>query len=128
MYRKRLLEAMRARSNTLGQEVSRKDVAQIAGVSVQNIGMVINDAKGRDQKLGTASHAAVAAFLLVNSQWLLTGEGPMAATHAIKVLTELSPTAAELGALFDMIPATDKIRRAQAFNAASTAIMQVLQS
>jgi len=123
MYGKRLLEAMRARSNTLGQEVSRKDVARIAGVSVQNIGMVINDAKGRDQKLGTASHAAVAAFLLVNSQWLLTGEGPMAATHAIKV-----PTAIELGALIDMIPATDKIRRAQAFNAASTAIMQVLQS
>jgi hypothetical protein len=128
MYGKRLLEAMRARSNTLGQEVSRKDVARIAGVSVQNIGMVINDAKGRDQKLGTASHAAVAAFLRVDSQWLLTGEGPMAATHAIKVLSELSPTAVELSALFDMIPATDKMRCAQAFNAASTAIMQVLQS
>jgi hypothetical protein len=128
MYGKRLLEAMHARSNTLGQEVLRKDMARIAGVSVQNIVMVINDAKGSDQKLGTASHAAVAAFLRVNSQWLLTGEGPMATTHAIKASTELSPTAIELGALFDMIPATDKIRQAQAFNAASTAIMQVLRS
>jgi hypothetical protein len=128
MYGKRLLEAMHARSNTLGQEVLRKDMARIAGVSVQNIGMVVNDAKGRDQKLGTASHAAVAAFLRVSSQWLLTGEGPMATTHAIKAPTELSATAIELGALFDMIPATDKIRRAQAFNAASTAIVKVLQS
>jgi hypothetical protein len=78
--------------------------------------------------LGTASHAAVAAFLRVNSQWLLTGEGPMATTHAIKAPTELSPTAIELGAVFDMIPVTDKIRHAQAFNVASTAIVKVLQS
>jgi len=51
----------------------------------------------------------------------------MAATHAIKAPTELLSTAIELGALFDMIPTADKIRRAQAFNAASTAIMQALQ-
>jgi hypothetical protein len=128
MYGERLQQAMDARSDTLGQQVTRKEVARVAGVTVQNIGMVINDAKGRDQNLGTASHTAVAAYLRVNSQWLLTGEGPMIATHAIKAPSELSPAAIELAALFDMIPAADKMRRAKAFNAASTALMQALQS
>jgi hypothetical protein len=59
MYGKRLLEAMQARSNTLGQEVLRKDMARIAGVSVQNIGMVMNDAKGRGQKLPQVCHLAL---------------------------------------------------------------------
>ena len=42
--------------------------------------------------------------------------------------TELTPSAVEIAVLFDMIPLSDKIKRAQAFNAASMAIMQVLQS
>jgi hypothetical protein len=42
--------------------------------------------------------------------------------------SELSPSAIEIAVLFDMIPSRDRIRRAQAFNLATAAIMQVLQS
>lgn len=128
LYGERLDQAMRKRGETLGQEISRKDVANVAGVSVQNIGMILTNAKGSDQKLRTEAHAKVAAYLKVSSRWLLSGEGPMEPDAAVNAPSELTPAAIELAVLFDMIPIADKIRRAQAFNAASTAIMQVLQS
>ncbi|UCV00268.1 hypothetical protein [Acidovorax radicis] len=126
-YGERLLLAMRRRSDALGQEIERKDVARVAGVSPQNIGMIITNAKGRDQNLRTKAHTAVAAYLKVNSDWLLTGEGQMESTATVNAPTELTPAAIELAVLFDMLPQADKISRAKAFNAASTAIMQVLQ-
>lgn len=117
----------------LGQEITRKDVARVARTSVQNIGMVITNSMGRDQKLRTESHVAVAEFLKVNSLWLLNGQGPMESIHAdtpvsapASMSTELSPAALELAALFDLIPQAERVKRAQAFNAASTAIMQAL--
>ena len=127
LYGERLLLAMKKRSETLGREIERKDVAQAAGTSVQNIGMILTNAKERDQKLRTEAHDAVAAFLKVNSRWLLTGEGQMEQSSSINAPTELTPAAIELAVLFDMIPQADKLSRAKAFNAASTAIMQVLQ-
>ena len=126
-YGERLLLAMRRRSDALGQEIERKDVARVAETSVQNIGMIITNAKGRDQNLRTKAHAAVAAYLKVNSDWLLTGEGQMESTATVNAPTELTPAAIELAVLFDMIQQSDKLSRAKAFNAASTAIMQVLQ-
>jgi hypothetical protein len=128
LYGERLQLAMTRRSEMLGQEVTRNDVAKVAQRSVQNIGMIINNAKGTDQKLGTKAHAAVAEYLKVSSDWLLNEEGPMEPRTSVNAPTELTPSAIEIAVLFDMIPLTDKIRRAQAFNAASTAIMQVLQS
>ncbi|WP_225970993.1 hypothetical protein [Delftia acidovorans] len=89
--------------------------------------MILTNAKGRDQKLRTEAHEKVAAYLKVNSRWLLTGEGQMDQPPAINAPTELSPAAVELAVLFDMISQSDKLSRAKAFNAASTAIMQVLQ-
>lgn len=127
LYGERLLLAMRTRGDLIGREIERKEIAKVAKTSVQNIGMIITNAKGRDQKLRTESHEAVAAFLKVNSRWLLTGEGPMELGATVSAPTELSPAAIELAVLFDMISQTDKLNRAKAFNAASTAIMQVLQ-
>lgn len=127
LYGERLLQAMQKRSAALGRDVERKDVAKAAGTSVQNIGMVLTNAKGRDQKLRTEAHEKVAAYLKVNSRWLLTGEGEMDQPPAINAPSELTPAAIELAVLFDMIPQSDKLSRAKAFNAASTAIMQVLQ-
>ncbi len=40
---------------------------------------------------------------------------------------QLSPSAVEIGLLYDMIPAADRIRRAQAYNAATAAIVAVLE-
>ena len=118
---------MDKRGEAIGRVIERKEVADVAKRSVQNIGMIITNAKQRDQKLSTEAHEAVAAFLKVNSRWLLTGEGPMEVSVQVNAPTELTPAAVELAVLFDMIPQADKLSRAKAFNAASTAIMQVLQ-
>lgn len=128
LYGERLKFAMERRSGMLGQDVTRKDVAKVAGTSVQNIGMIINNAKGRDQKLNTRSHAAVAAYLRVSSGWLLTGEGPIDPPQAVMAPKQLTPAAVELALLFDLIPEADRIRRAKALNGATTAILQLLQS
>lgn len=127
LYGERLAFAMLRRGEMLGREISRKEVAEVAKTTVQNIGMVITNAKGKDQKLRTESHAKVADFLKVNSDWLLNETGPIEPRQAVSAPTSLTPAAIELAALFDMIPAEDKVRRAMAFNAASTALMQVLQ-
>lgn len=127
LYGERLKMAMERRSTMLGQEVARKDVAAVAECTVQNIGMILNNSKGVDQTLTAKSHAAVADFLKVNPEWLLTGTGPMEVQRP-SAPSELSPAAIEIAVLFDLIPVADKIKRAQAFNAATTAILQVLQS
>ena len=85
LYGERLALAMQHRSDVLGREISRKEVAEAAGTSVQNIGMILTNAKGRDQTLRTDSHAKVAAFLKVNSEWLLHGTGPMEMRPAVSV-------------------------------------------
>ncbi|MDH1255779.1 hypothetical protein N5C67_24345 [Comamonas thiooxydans] len=127
LYGERLQLAMDKRGEAIGRVIERKEVANVAKRSVQNIGMIITNAKERDQKLSTEAHEAVAAFLKVNSRWLLTGEGPMEVSVQVNAPTELTPAAIELAVLFDMIPQADKLSRAKAFNAASTAVMQVLQ-
>ena len=127
LYGERLKIAMDRRGDVLGQAVTRKDIAGVAKCSVQNVGMILTNAKGVDQKFGAGSHAAVADYLRVNPDWLLNEVGPIETPRAIAP-SHLSPAAIEIAALFDMIPASDKIKRAQAYNAATTAIMQVLQS
>jgi hypothetical protein len=127
-YGERLQLAMDNRGAVTGQEVTRAEVARVAICSPQNIGMIINDSKGKDQKLQTKAHAAVAEFLRVNSQWLLNETGPMEITSTVIAPSTLSASAIEMAVLYDMIPLTDKIRRAKAFNAATDAIISVLQS
>lgn len=123
-YGARLQEAMNRRSEQLGRKVERRDVARIAECSPQNIGMIINNSKGKDQRLGPVAHSAVAAYLRVNPDWLLNEVGSIEPNTAP---SSLSAVAKELGILFDMIPESDVVRRAKAYNAASIAIMQVLQ-
>jgi hypothetical protein len=128
LYGERLQLAMDRRGEITGHTVSRKDVAKVADCAVQNIGMILNDAKGRDQHLGAEAHLRVAALLKVNPEWLATGAGSIDLPAAHRYPGELTPAAVELAALFDMLPATNRVARAQAFNAATTAIMQVLQA
>lgn len=127
LYGERLKIAIERRGEQLGQEVSRQELAKVAGCSPQNITMILRNSKGKDQTLSSKSHAAVAEFLRVNPDWLLNEQGPMEAPPKAAAPSELSVSAVELAALYDMIPKEDKISRAKAFNAASTAIMQVLQ-
>lgn len=126
-YGLRLKQAMDHRELVTGQRVSRVELANVAGCSRQNIGMILTNAKGDDQTLSTASHAAVAAHLRVNPQWLLTGRGSMEAAKATNAPSTLTPAALEMAVLFDMIPSTDRVLRAKAFNLATSAILTVLQ-
>ena len=127
-YGERLYLAMIRRGEALGREIERKEVAHVAGCSVQNIGMILANAKGSDQTLSARSHAKVAYFLRVNPDWLLDEVGTMEAPTLVNAPRDLTPAAIEIAMLFDMLPLSDKIRRAQAFNVATDAIILVLQS
>jgi len=127
LYGERLKLAIESRQDVIGRNITRLELAGVAGCSRQNIGMILTNAKNVDQKLSSESHSAVAAFLRVNPDWLLNEVGEMLPPAPANAPSHLSPAAIEMGVLYDLIPADDKIRRAMAFNLATTAIMQVLQ-
>lgn len=126
-YGERLQQAITRRENMTGQAISRLELARVAGCSRQNIGMILTNASGKDQRMTAPSHSAVSAFLRVNPDWLLNGTGDIEPSGQLNAPSHLSSAAVEMAVLFDMIPAEDRLRRAQAFNQATTAIMQVLQ-
>lgn len=128
LYGERLQVAMDRRGQVTGQVITRAFIAKVADCSVQNVGVVIKNAKGRDQRFHAKAHAAAAAFLKVNPDWLLNGTGEMDLPPPNNAPAELTQAAIEMAALYDMIPVSEKIARAQAFNLATTAIMTVLQS
>lgn len=125
LYGERLKLAMERRGAQLGREIARLEIANVAGCKTQNVGMILNNAKKKDQKFTAESHAAVAAFLRVNPDWLLNETGTI--SPSVDAPSKLSNVAIELGVLFDMIPESDTLRRALAYNKASSAIMQVLR-
>lgn len=120
---------------------TRKHLADYLGISPQAIGMVLTSAGGKVRSLSTENHTKAAELLGVNPHWLATGEGDMNArdyritaepghyeiSKSPARENEPSPSAMELALLYDEIPATDRIRRARAYNAASAAILDVLQ-
>jgi transcriptional regulator with XRE-family HTH domain len=132
-YAERLAEAIEHRSAQIGREVTRLELANAAGCSRQNIGMILTNAQG-DQKLSTDKHAKAAAFLKVNPDWLLNGTGEINSPKHYTLIGEpgelkrdVSGPARELAKLYDLIPASDLVKRARAYNAASSAILDVLQ-
>ena len=127
-YGERLKQAMDWRGDALGRKIERKEVAAAADCTVQNIGMILNNAKNTDQKLSTEANANVAILLKVDATWLSTGRGEVFTASFKNAPSELTASAIEIAALFDMIPSGDKIKRAKAFNAATEAILKVLQS
>ena len=106
-------------------------LSRALGLSYQGVKKVL-DGKTRSF---TASNNDVAAGLLgVNPSWLATGKGAMhdsvrPTPESISVsqyATGLSQTAVDLARLFDLLP-EDRIIRAMANNAASTAILGFLE-
>jgi len=132
-YGERLAKAMAHRSAQLGREVSRLELANAAGCSRQNIGMILTNAQG-DQRLSTEKHAKAAAFLKVNADWLLDGTGEIDSPKHYTLTAEpgeykrdVSGPAREIAKLYDLIPEGDLVKRALAYNAATQAILDVLQ-
>jgi hypothetical protein len=123
-YGERLAEAMAYRGAQLGREITRLELARAAGCSRQNIGMILTNAQGEDQRLSTEKHSKAAGFLKVNPDWLLDGTGDMEPKAAAP--DTLSEMAKGLGTMFDMIPKTDFVRRSRAYAIAWEAIRKEL--
>lgn len=121
-YGKRLNQAMEARG------VARRELATAIGCTPQILGIVINSSEEKDRKLNTENHAAAVMRLSVSSDWLLHGRGTMEPTEPQATSKEATPGAMEIAILYDLIPVGDRIKRAQAWNAATRAILDVLQS
>lgn len=122
-YGKRLEEALKKAGK------SRTELADHIGYTRQAIGMLINFKGNRPRTLNTDAHVKAARFLGVNPDWLLYGSGQM--TDPIQGSAssdEVSPTAMELARLFDMVPVSDRIGRAVAYQGATDAILRVLRS
>jgi hypothetical protein len=124
-YGERLQIAIARREVQLNRVIPRKELARVAECAVQNIGMVLKGSRGEDQKLSTASHSKVAAFLKVNPDWLLDETGSI--ELATKNDSKFTFAALELAAIFDMIPIEDRLLRAEAFSLATTAIAEVIR-
>lgn len=126
LYGERLKLAIEKRTKELGREVTRKDLADVTGVSVQNIGMILTNATKKDQVLGTVAHARASKFLRVNPDWLLEEAGDIEPTMATQL--KLSQSALDIAELYDSIPMSNIMGRVKAFNEATLAIIKVLKS
>lgn len=106
-------------------------LARALGLSYQGVKKVMD---GRSNSFSAANNAAAAVFLGVNSDWLAAGKGSMlepaqpnkVSTPGNQDASGLSAVAIELARLFDLLP-NDRIIRARANNAASEAILRILQ-
>jgi transcriptional regulator with XRE-family HTH domain len=101
-------------------------LANAAGVSSGAVTHWLGGAT-KSLKADTANRIAQATGYSV--EWLTTGTGdkkPSAAPTERR--TGLTPGAVELAALYDLIPVSDRVGRATAYNLATTAILEVLQA
>ena len=111
----------------------RKDLAKVLDYTPQAIGMVITGGGKAERRLSFESNQIAAKFLGVREQWLGKGEEPMLEPEAPKESSQqatelpLSQGAIEIALLFDMIPQSEKIRRSQAYNTATSAIIAVIE-
>lgn len=127
-YGERLQLAIDYRSKSVGRPITRLELSRVAGCTRQNIGMILTNAKGIDQKLSAESHAKVAEFLRVNPDWLLTEVGDMAPPGPRNVPSHLTQNAIDLACLYDMIPESETFARNLAFNQAAELIMKFVES
>lgn len=121
-YGERLKLAMEHRSGVLQRKISNPEVAKAAGVTRQNIGMIIKGTQGEDQKLGVDANYKAAMFLRVDARWLATEEGDMlkgVAPDQDSVTVE----AKQLDLILRAIPAD---RRAAAYQAATQILISHL--
>ena len=116
-YGDRLQKAMQE----AGRE--RKELAQVCGCTVQNLGMVITSAGGKERALSAAAHVKAARFLAVDSYWLATGVGKMR-SEGSRPGQGLTDDALEVGQYFDKL--THKVQRTRAYVTCMAAILKEL--
>lgn len=101
--------------------MDRTRLAAALGISYQAVRKVFEN----NAKFGVMNNLRAAEYFCVSSDWLATGKGQV---EAPPVDVGLSPGAIEIGTLYDMIPASDRIRRAKAYTGAIAAIVSVLEN
>jgi len=116
-----LASRAKARRKELG--LTQAEVARVSGLKQSDVSKIEN---GSIQK--TTEMIGLARALRCSAQWLADGQGDMLALTS-SALTEFGPTpsAMELAMLYDMIPVSQRIKRAQAYTAAAAAIVAVLE-
>ena len=109
----------------LGAGLKKLQFANAVGVSS---GAVTQWIDGSTKSLKATTAARMQEVTGYSAAWLVTGLGEkMANAVVVQDFDGLTPGAIELAALYDMIPVSDRIKRVQAYNAATAAVLAVLQ-
>lgn len=85
---------------------------------------------GESKEIKGPSAAGLQALTGYSAAWIATGTLPKLVEQADAQKTPqepATPVAMEIALLFDEIPVTDRIRRTQAYNAATQAILGILE-
>lgn len=115
----RIIEAM------LAAGLKKLQFANAVGVSS---GAVTQWVDGTTKSLKATTAARMQEVTGYSATWLVTGLGEkMANVVVAQDFSGLTPGAIELAALYDLIPVSDRIKRVQAYNAATSAVLEVLQ-
>lgn len=103
---------------------------QLARLTGKTSGAVTQWIDGTTKALKAETAARIENATGYSATWLVTGEGPkkrgLPEPKRTISLEDLTPGAVELGHLYDMVPVEDRVMRARAFSAASSAIVEVL--
>ena len=115
--------ANRAKERRKELGLTQAEVARSSGLKQSDISKIET---GTIQK--TTEILGLARALKCNPQWLEDGRGEMLPKVVVSSEeSSLTPGAMELATLYDMIPVTQRIKRAQAFTAAAASIVAVLE-
>lgn len=115
----------RIREAMVGAGLKKLQFAKAIGVSS---GAVTQWLDGTTKSLKAVTAARMQQVTGFSSAWIISGKGSKLAIEIqLRPIDELTPTAIEIAALFDLIPVSDKIQRARAYNAATAAILALLQ-
>lgn len=103
---------------------------QLANATGVSSGAVTHWLDGATKSLKAETALKIQQATGYSAAWLITGMGEKLAKDAGSSVPsyEFSPSACELAVLYDMIPPKDRIKRAKAFSAAMSAIVQVLEA
>ena len=114
--------ASRAKARRKELSLTQAEVARVSGLKQSDVSKIEN---GSIQK--TTEMIGLARALRCSPQWLANGQGDMLALPSTPTEAGPTPSAMELAMLYDMIPVSQRIKRAQAFTAAAAAIVAVLE-
>lgn len=108
--------------------------SQLAKAAGKTPGAVTQWLTGSTKEIKADTAWGLSALTGYSAEWISTGTGPKERTAApaqadppAASKAEPSATAMEIALLYDLIPVSDRVRRTKAYNAATAAILAVLE-